>query len=101
LILVISYQVINEVTRSLKKKGVSEPNIRSIIESLAKICVIQDFSKDIVLLASHIRENHSFSFWDSQIVASALTAQCTLLASEDMQYGFIIEGLLIKNIFKR
>jgi len=98
--IIISFQVINEVTRILKKKGFSEPDIRNVIESLAKICVIQDFSKDIALMASNIRENHSFSFWDSHIVASAITAQCILLASEDMHDRFVIDGLTIKNIFK-
>ena len=98
-IFVISFQVINEVTNVLIRKKFSEPNIRELVALLTKICVIQDYSKDIVFLASSLREKHFFSFWDSHIVASAITAKCTLLASEDMNDGFIINGMTIKNIF--
>jgi predicted nucleic acid-binding protein len=98
-ILVISYQVINEVTNVLIKKKFSESNIRDLITLLTKICVIQDYSKDIVLLASRLREKHFFSFWDSHIVASAITAKCTFLVSEDMHDGFVIDGMTINNIF--
>jgi predicted nucleic acid-binding protein len=99
-ILVISYQVINEVTNVLKKKGFGENQIRFVIENMAKICAIQDYSKDIMLLASTLREKHAFSFWDSLIVASASIAQCRYLASEDMQDGQVISKTTIKNIFK-
>ena len=98
-ILIISYQVINEVSNVLIKKKFSEPNIRNLVALMTKICVIQDYSKDIVLLASDLREKHFFSFWDSQIVASAMTAKCKFLASEDMQDGFTIDGMTIRNIF--
>ena len=96
---VISYQVINEVTNVLIKKKFSEQNIRDLVALLTKICIVQDYSKNIVLLASNLREKHFFSFWDSHIVASAITAKCTLLASEDMNDGFTIDGTTIKNIF--
>jgi len=98
--LVISPQVINEVTNVLSRKKFSELNIRSVIEQLSQICIVQDYSKDIALLASEIREKHSFSFWDSHIIASAITSQCSLLASEDMQDSRVIGGLTIRNIFK-
>jgi len=96
---VISYQVLNEVTNVLIRKKFSESNIRKLVLLLTKVCFVQDYSKDIVLLASSLREEHFFSFWDSHIVASAITAKCTFLASEDMHDGFTIDGMTIKNIF--
>jgi predicted nucleic acid-binding protein len=51
-------------------------------------------------VASQLREDLSFSFWDSQIIACALTSGCGILVSEDMQDGQIIDGMAIKNIFK-
>ncbi len=98
-ILVISHQVINEVSSVSYKHKLDEARIRYIIERMSNICVIQDYSKDIALLASDLRQKYSISFWDSLIVASAITAQCKLLASEDMQDGQIISGVTIKNIF--
>jgi predicted nucleic acid-binding protein len=97
--IIVTYQVINEVTSVLKKRGFTEQDIKSTIEFLMKICVVQDYSKEMLLLASRLRDDHSFSFWDSHIVAGALLAQCTRLASEDMHDGFTIDGLTINNIF--
>ena len=51
------------------------------------------------LKASELREVHGFSFWDSHIVVHAMDAQCNLLASEDMQNGREINGMIIKDIF--
>jgi predicted nucleic acid-binding protein len=87
---VISYQVINEVSNVLKRKNYSESEIRDAINHLCAICVVQDYSKDIALHASHLREESGFSFWDSHIVASEITAQCSLLVSEDMQNGQLV-----------
>jgi predicted nucleic acid-binding protein len=64
------------------------------------ICTVQGYSKEIVLLASFLREKNMFSFWDSHIVASALTANCQYLISEDMQGNQVIDGMILKNIFK-
>ena len=66
-----------------------------------EICTIQDFSKDIIMSASSLREKYSLSFWDSIIVASAIISNCNILASEDMQTGLKINNTTIKNIFKK
>ena len=98
--LFISYQVINEVTNQLMRKNFTETIIRKNIEYLFKICTIHNYSKEIVLLASSLREKHSFSFWDSTIVASAINCGCNILASEDMHDGLKIDDTVICNIFK-
>ncbi|GHV80479.1 hypothetical protein AGMMS49944_22700 [Spirochaetia bacterium] len=52
--------------------------------------------------AFRISNRYQFSFWDSLIVASALEAQCTVLYTEDLQDGQIIEDVLeVKNPFIR
>ena len=100
-ILVISYQVLNEVAAVLKvKKNFSEVKIQYIIETMLNLCVLQDFTKNILLNASALRNEHSFSYWDSLIVATALKAGCNKLLSEDMQHGQAISGLIIHNIFR-
>jgi len=98
---VITYQVINEVASILLKNNFTEVEIRENIDYLFRVCSLQNFTKEIVLTASAIREKHSISYWDSILVGSALTAKCDTLVSEDMQNGLIIDNkLLIKNIFK-
>jgi predicted nucleic acid-binding protein len=96
----ISYQIINEVSNTLLRYKYSELEIRKYIEYLYKACTIQDFTKEIILIASSLREKYSISFWDSILVGSALFSGCSILVSEDMQNGIIVEKkLVIKNIF--
>ena len=37
---------------------------------------------------------YSLSYWDSMIVAAALEASCTVLYSEDMQNGLLVDQRL-------
>jgi predicted nucleic acid-binding protein len=98
-VFVTSSQVVNEVCNVLKRHGLAEEGIRIVIESITNICLVQDLSKEICLLASTLREGYLFSFWDSVIVAAAKTAGCNLLISEDMHDGLVIDRLRIQNIF--
>jgi predicted nucleic acid-binding protein len=67
---------------------------------LFKVCTLQEFTKEILLTASFIREKYTFSFWDSILVGSALFSECDTLISEDMHNGLVVNNkLLIKNIF--
>jgi len=100
-ILVISFQVINEVTNVLRRKGFFESDIRAVIEQLSRICIVQNYSKDIVISASKLREESHLSFWDSLVVASAIASGCCILASEDMQDGQTIQGTTIIDVFKK
>jgi len=98
-VFVTSCQVVNEVCNVLKRHRLAEEKIRTVIESITSICLIQDISKEVCLLASTLRERHSLSFWDSIIVATAKTAGCSSLISEDMHDGLVLDKLRIKNIF--
>lgn len=42
--------------------------------------------------ASQLRMQYALSFWDSSIVAGSLEADATILYSEDMQHGLIINN---------
>jgi predicted nucleic acid-binding protein len=41
-----------------------------------------------------IAERYNLSIYDAMIAASALTADCDTLWSEDMQHGMVIDGRL-------
>lgn len=47
-----------------------------------------------MLKASALRARHQFSFWDSQIVAAALSVSAETLYSEDMDTALVIENKL-------
>jgi len=99
-VFVVSYQVINEVGTVLKrKKKFEELKIRFVFETMFDLCVVQDFSQEIILKASIMRDTMSVSYWDSIIIATASEAGCNYLTSEDMQNGQTISNLTIHNIF--
>ena len=98
--LVISYQIVNEVCSVLKKKNYSEFDIRRVAGDMMGLCDVCDYSGEIVFKASDLRARYSFAYWDSHVVASALTSQCGVLASEDMQDGLKIDSLTIMNVLK-
>lgn len=98
----VSTQVINEACVNLIKKAhFSEQQIQQLIESFYAKYGVVEFSKPVVLKASALRGQHALSFWDSIIVASALSTNATVLYSEDMQDGLVVENRLrIVNPFK-
>ncbi|MDQ2778910.1 MAG: PIN domain-containing protein [Pseudomonadota bacterium] len=49
--------------------------------------------------AIDLQQRWKFSFYDALIVASALTAGCTQLLTEDLQDGQRIEALTVRNPF--
>jgi predicted nucleic acid-binding protein len=90
---IVSPQVINEVCVNLIKKAqFSEPQVQQLIESFYAQYVVVEVSKGLLLKASALREQYAFSFWDSTIVSSALHAGASVLYSEDMQAGLVVEN---------
>jgi len=93
--IVISTQIINEMSVNLLKKAkFTEERIQDLINSLYDRFSVFELLPDVLLKASKIRTDFSFSFWDSLVVASALDSEAGYLISEDMQNGFVLEGKL-------
>ncbi|GAA6621842.1 PIN domain-containing protein [Scytonema sp. NUACC26] len=100
--MIISTQVVNEVSANLLKKAAfNEDQIKSVIQSLYHRCTVVEFSINTFESASDIRSRYNFSFWDSLIVACALEADASVIYSEDMQDGLVVASQLkIVNPFK-
>ncbi|MEO2068334.1 MAG: PIN domain-containing protein [Desulfurobacteriaceae bacterium] len=98
-----SVQVINECHWNfIRKFNLSDATaIRIIQENIIAIFQITTVTLNTYLLSNRIRQPYCLSFWDSLIVASALENQCSILYTEDMQNGQVIEDKLrIVNPFK-
>ena len=92
-VVIVSPQVINEVCANLIKKAqFAEPQVQHLIESFYAKYVVVEVRKALLLTASALREQYAFSFWDSTIVSSALHAGASVLYSEDMQAGLVVEN---------
>jgi predicted nucleic acid-binding protein len=100
--IIISTQVVNEVSANLLKKAAfNEEQIKAVIQSLYHRCTVVEFNQNIFESASDIRSRYNFSFWDGLIVACALEAGASILYSEDMQDGLVVAAQLeIVNPFK-
>lgn len=98
----ISFQVVQEtlnvMTRKLPSVLTSDDTRRFLQEVLMPLWRVMP-SHTLYERALTLRATHGYSFYDSLILAAALTAGCTRLYSEDLQHGQRIEGLTIHNPF--
>jgi len=72
----------------------AEPELKAIVASFYARCRVLGGSPETHRTASRLRTDHQFSYWDSLIVAAALEAGCSILYSEDMQHGQVIDDRL-------
>jgi len=98
----VSTQVINEVTNILYKKfKLDTASIKNVILEIDNNCKIVNFSLTTQIKAINIKEKYKLQYYDSLILATALENGCNILYSEDMQQNQIIENQLkILNPFK-
>ena len=101
----ISVQVLNEFTSvALRKLGMKVSEIREALEPITAICQVVPLTQQIHNRGLQVAERYRFSFYDALIVAAALESGCTVLYSEDMQDGQVIQKtphtLTIKNSFR-
>jgi len=90
----ISIQVCNEYYSALLKHKIDDVRIQQSVQSLMNAVNVASVSTDTLKGAFELKNRYSFSYWDSLILSSSLENHCTLLYSEDMQNGQLIEGVL-------
>ncbi|HMN91346.1 MAG TPA: PIN domain-containing protein [Saprospiraceae bacterium] len=97
----ISTQVIQELSNiAFKKLKYPWEKVREVLEDVSTNNTVFINTYETIKKATYIAEQYKFSFYDSLIIAAALTCQCQILYSEDMQDGQVIEGTLtVKNPF--
>ena len=97
--MVISVQVLQELYVVLTRKmGVPEEDAAKVIESYARLPVIET-DVGLVLHGVEISRRYKISFWDSLIVAAAIRGNCRVIFSEDMAHKMKIEGVEVVNPF--
>ena len=92
---IISLQVVNETVYVLLKKfNFQEQELDKVIEFIKQKFVISNLNINILDKTLKIAARYSFSFWDSMMVASAIDNHCSVLYTEDLQHGQVIDGSL-------
>ncbi|OGA66417.1 MAG: hypothetical protein A3G83_18130 [Betaproteobacteria bacterium RIFCSPLOWO2_12_FULL_68_20] len=75
--------------------------IREALDPITAICHVVPLTIEIHQRGLQVAERYRFSFYDALIVAAALESSCTMLYTEDLQDGQVIDDTLaIKNPFR-
>jgi len=99
---IISTQVLTELSNVLRKKFKCEyGQIQSVISQIINACQVSVIQTENVITALQIAEKYRYSFYDSLIIAVALSNECSILYTEDLQNQQVIDNkLTIVNPFK-
>ena len=99
----VSVQVLNEFAAVARRKTkMPWDELRFAIENIKALCpdplpITLDTHNEALTIA----EKYGYRIYDALVVASALEAKCTILYSEDMGDGQVIERrLTIRNPFR-
>jgi predicted nucleic acid-binding protein len=99
---IISFQVVQEFCSIATRKFAKPftlPELRRYLDRvLGPLCEVHS-SPDLYRSCLDIRGQTGYSVYDSLIVAAAISAQCTVLYSEDLEDGRRIGGVRIVNPF--
>lgn len=98
-LLVISTQVMQEYYNvATLKMGLEKLFVKRTVEMFDVYEVIT-LQPSIIFKAMDIHILHQLSFWDSLIISAAKSANCSMVLTEDMNDGQIIEGIKIQSPF--
>ena len=99
--IIVSTQVINEVCVNLiKREHFTAAQTRDVINDFYAVYSVVELRQSMFVAATTLREQFTLSYWDSLIVASALAGGASVLYSEDMHNGLLVDQrLTIMNPF--
>jgi predicted nucleic acid-binding protein len=96
---VVSLQVLQEYFVSARKKLKLDAEIaKRRVEAYAMFHVAEPKVSD-VLAAIDLHRLSGVTYWDALILRCAKQAGCSVLLTEDMQHGQVIDGVRIVNPF--
>ena len=101
---ITSIQAMNEASNVwFRRHGLGKIEITKYLDEVESVCdEVMLVRRKTINLAMDIKERYGYSFYDCLMLASAIEANCTLILTEDMQDGQIIDGTLkITNPFYR
>ena len=91
----ISTQVINEYCNVCFKKNLMRiSEILLDVDNILDICDLVKINEATIKQALSIKNSYGYSYYDSLILSSALESNCSILYSEDLQHGQVIENSL-------
>lgn len=96
---VVSTQVINEfAVNAMSKYGFSPSEARRYLRLFEHFEVVTH-SVDFAKQGLEICESVQLNYWDAILIAAALSANCSVLYTEDLNHGQNIQGIKIIDPF--
>lgn len=97
----VSVQVLNELASVARRKlRLAWAEVNDILSQVRAVCEVEPLTVDIHTRGISLAERYNVSVYDALILAAALQAGCSVLYTEDMQDGQVIDELLtIRNPF--
>ena len=90
----ISVQILSEFYSVMAKSKLPHSEIAYYVKEIAKQTYVKSITIETIELCLRIKEKYHFSWWDSLVLSTALESNCSILYSEDLQHGQIIENSL-------
>ena len=91
----ISVQVLNEVVAVARRKlGMTWREVREITTQVREVCAVAPLTVETHERGVQLAEQLGLSIYDGMIVASAALSGCSVLYTEDLQDGQVVEGRL-------
>jgi predicted nucleic acid-binding protein len=92
---IVSVQVLNEFAAvALRKLTMPLNEVREILDTIRAVCAVEPLTIETHDRGLAVCERYRFSLYDSMLVAAALISGATILYSEDLQHGQVIDNQL-------
>ena len=91
----VSTQVLMETANvAAKKLKFKHEQVQLSVDYLAMLCSLHVVDFSTIRLAFQVSRKYLYSLYDALIIASALEAGCSILYTEDMQHGHLVNNSL-------
>ncbi len=95
---VVSVQVLNEFAAIARRKyALPWSSVRTVLAAVRSACTVAPLTVTTHELGLALAERYQLNVYDGMIVATAQLAGCTVLYTEDMHDGLVIDRLTIRN----
>jgi predicted nucleic acid-binding protein len=92
---IVSVQVLNEfAVVALRKLKMPLNEVREILDTIRAVCAVEPLTIETHDRGLAVCERYRFSLYDSMLVAAALISGASILYSEGLQHGQVIDNQL-------
>jgi predicted nucleic acid-binding protein len=85
---------------AIRKAGLPAGDVLAIIDAWRTVLPVQAADVGDITAALQIVKTHRLAFWDALLWASAQRAGVRYLLTEDLQDGFVLQGVTFVNPFR-